>query len=544
MKLRYLFFSAFACLFLLIINASAQGVGCSAGKRAGIYYTDCFPKANVDVDDTQRLKNAINTIVGSSPPNSDGTPTNTGSGKLIFNEGTYQISDALPLNSNIIIEGTSSSAGATTTSSRINFTLKSSTVNRSVFFLNGGITEVSIRDIGLSVTPVNNKPPANTYGILAKNTNLYSRIDANGKTVYVNSSSIKFQFSNIRVEGFSKGIYVVPSMGDMFQFDSVRLDHASFINCDTAIEIDASNSGWAMTNVNILSTADQDGIVIKRGGYISMNLIVGNGLRSELPTDPQSGTFIKILKSSNLSVQNSAVEYYRKTLDIDLNPGNAKLFPIALINNSFSDTVSINNARVISTGNFYGNNYRVALPVIKGKSDVISIGDGFCWSSVSANSQFCKDSKFVIEGTSATLQKMGGAEDPTIVDEKDLYGNPTAARPALKIIEPSVNKTLLELGNYNSGGEFVYRLKRDDKGRLTFVASQGLDGPSPWIGYNFDGPVRLKSYQLSQILGLGTSQNGDMLYCLNCATNSTPCSPAATGGGALAIFTNNQWSCK
>jgi hypothetical protein len=510
MKLRYILFSALVCLFLLTIDISAQtNNGCTGGKRNGIYYTDCWVDTG---DDTWRLQNAIDTII------TTGVSNFTGSGKLVFNEGTYETSNQLALNSNLILEGTSASGGNTTTSSRINLTAAN---GKSVFFINGGVSEVSIRDMGLSTSS------AGTYGILAKNTN----------TVLFGA---KFQFSNLRMEGFTKGIYVVPYTGDAFQFDSVRLDHATFVNCGTAIEINASDSGWAMTNVNILSDTGQDGIVITRGGYISMNLIVGNGKPGITPLLPQSGTFIKIMKGSNISIQNSIPENYQKSLDIDLLPELAKLVPIALINNVFGDAVSINNARVVSTGNFYGNNWKVALPVIKGKSDVFSIGDGFCWSPVSANgSQFCKDSKFVIQGSSATLQQFGGAEDPTIVNEKDANGNPTAARPALKIMEPSINKTLLELGNHNGSGlEFVYRLKRDSQGRLSFSASQD----DPWKGYNFDGPVRLKGYLFGQFPA-GTPLPGDIIYCLDCKPNTTPCQGA--GAGALAVVSGGpQWNCK
>jgi hypothetical protein len=512
MKLRYILFSVLVSLFILTIDVSAQTAnGCQGGKRNGIYYTDCWLDTG---DDTWRLQNAIDTII------TTGVSNFTGSGKLIFNEGTYEITNQLALNSNLILEGTSASGGQTTTSSRINLT---AAAGKSVFFINGSVNEVSIRDMGLSTTS------SGTYGILAKNTN-------------TQLSSAKFQFSNLRMEGFSKGIYVVPYTGDAFQFDNVRLDHATFVSCATAIEIDASDSGWHMTNLNILSGPNQDGVVIKRGGYISMNLIVGNGSTTspsgQEPTQGLSGTFIKIVKSSNVSIQNSIPENYQKSLDIDFLPDLAKLTPIALINNAFGSAVSINNARVVSTGNFYGNNWRVALPVIKGKSDVMSIGDGFCYSpTFLPASQYCKDSKFVLQGSLATLQQMGGAEDPTVVDEKDSNGNPTAARPALKIMEPTPNKTLLELGNYNTGGEFVYRLKRDTQGRLSFTASQA----DPWKGYNFDGPIKLKSYTLGN-LPTGVTTSGDLVFCTDCKVNTSPCQGA--GPGALAVVVGSQWNCK
>lgn len=512
MKLRYILFSVLVCLFLLTIDVSAQtaGIGCETnsggnltGKRAGIYYTDCFPKSNPNSNDWARLQGAINTIIASAGP------SNTGSGKLVFNEGSYQIDKPLTLNSNMILEGTgvNTSSNPTSVSSLIILTAS----NQSAFLIPESVTEVSIRDMGLLATS-----NIGTSGIEGVNQN-------------DNTSSAKFQFSNLRITGFERGIYIhTLNNSDKFQFDSVRLDHASFINCGTAIEIYASDSGWAMTNVNIVSQPNQNGIVITKGGYISMNLIVGNGSLS-----PSSGTFIKILKASNVSIQNSVTENYLMGLDINSIVQEAKLVPIALVNNYLTDAVSINNATVVSTGNHYGNFTKVALPVIKGQSDVFSIGDTFCWR-YGPGKQFCAESKFKLEGNAATLQQMGGVDDSS---------DPAEDKPALKIIKPANNKTLLALGTHDgNGGEAIYQLKRDQYGRLNFVSLQ----PDPWKGYNFDGPIRLKSYTFAGLSSMnGIVASGDMVYCSNCSVASSgACQQVSTGGGALAIFTNSQWKCK
>ncbi|MBP6005127.1 MAG: hypothetical protein KA746_16990 [Pyrinomonadaceae bacterium] len=503
-------------------NASAQGTGCSGGKRAGIYYTDCFPKNPAAPDDTDRLQFAIDTIVATVGP---GGAVNTGSGKLIFNEGTYEISNALKLNSNLILEGTSSSIGATTTSSRINLTVTANTVFKSVFLINGGVAEVAIRDLGLSTPRGPNqtdRPTAGTVGIEGYNTNLVT-------------SSANFQFSNLNISGFEKGIYIHTWQNlDKFQFDNVRLDRASFIHCGTAIELDSSDTGWTMNNINIVSRKNDNGINIIKGGYISMNLIVGNGYTPTVcnpctPTNqpiPESGTFVRIRKQGVTSIHNSISENFVKSLDIDTP---ARDHPILLSNSDWGDAVTINNAIVVSMANMYGNNWKVSNPVIKGKSNVFSVGDRFCWD-LSEPSEFCANSKFLVQDTATLLQQNVSSENA----EADLL------KPALKIQQPAINKILLELGNYTPDGESVYRLKRDGIGRLSFTSDK--PAISPWKGYNFDGPVRLQSYELAIMGGLGTVSNGDMVYCSNCAPSTTPCQTG--GGGALAIFVNGQWSCK
>jgi hypothetical protein len=517
MKLRYLFFTVFLCLFLLTIDVSAQGAGCNGGKRNGVYYTDCFPKSATDTNDWLRLQYAINTITGSA---------GTGSGKLIFNEGTYTVDRSITLNSNLILEGTSVNTSAGSVSSLITLTAS----NQSIFLIPESVVEVSIRDIGLSAS---SSALTGTVGIEGIN-----QTNSDPK-----KSSAKIQLSNLRFQDFTRGIYV-HTLGDLdlFQFDSVRLDHATFVNCGIGVEIDASDSGWAITNVNIVSKPSQHGIFVTKGGYISMNLIVGNA-------EPNStGTFIKISNTSNLSIQNSVNENYLKGLDIDSSPLRAKLVPIALINNAFGDAVTINNATVVSTGNFYGNYTKVALPLIKGKSDVFSIGDTFCWAYLTAK-QYCAGSKFVVQGNSATLQQMGGIDDLTVVNEKDANGDEilnTAARPAFKVIEPKIGKTLIALGNVGADGtEFVYRLKRDSQGRLSFIASQ----TDPWKGYNFDGPIRLKSYTFegaknSLASMTGTASTGDMVYCADCKANATTSVCEGGGTGKLALVVGSQWICK
>jgi hypothetical protein len=513
MKLRYLFFSALICMFLLAVDASAQvaGRGCErnaagnlTGKRAGIFYTDCFPRNAGEQNDTRRLKDAIAYMnVAATATNLDpNSPSYLGQGccKLIFNEGTYVINDTLDLNSNMILEGTSSSAGDTKASSRISLTVQ----NKSIFRIQGGVTEVAIRDIGLSFNPPITTPSAmpitnaGTVGIEGHNLNAYA------EPLKPRLSSSNFQFTNLTFVGFEKGIYIHPQGDDNFQFDNAKLDRVLFANCNTAIKLNSSNTGWTISNVNINSGENQNGIDIIKGGYISMNLIVGNGLKgSQTPNGPMalSGTFIKIRKLSTISIQNASTENFVKSLDVDSEtPYDPNDFPLVLNNNTFSEGVEIGNTTVVSTGNFYGNFWKVSNPVIKGNSTVFSIGDKFCWRTtptIGVFNSFCAGSKFVLQGTSATLQQLANINDLSAVNE-DIQGS--AARPFLKLLHPTENKTLLELGNYDvNGKEYVYRLKRESNGRLSFTANTEIEVTGKSKGFNFDAPLRLKNYLYNEV---------------------------------------------
>ncbi len=464
--------------------------GCDANYQLNkIYYTSCFGKP-ANTDDTNRLQYAINLVVG----------------KLVFNENNYSISQPLQVHAFRILEGQGVNTSLGFPSTRITATSGAT----SIFKFAAGVFDVSIRDLGLYFIPGITARPV---GILAEGT-------------YAQGGSARFQFSNLRFSGLEKGIYVKSINNDgAWQFDSVKLDNATFEDCNTAIEIDAFDSGWHIANVNIVSTAGQYGIRIPRGGYMSLNLVVGNGFTNSPPgiePVPLSENFIEIGEHSVISIQNSVGENFKKNLLIN---SVQKDTPIHLINNAFGNTVEINNSHVVSTGNFYGNAWGKSNPVIKGNSDVFSIGDRFCWQNRPQSN--CLESKFVVQGTTATLQQMASSDNSAT----DL------TRPALKILQPSVDKNLLELGNFNAGGEFVYRLRRDNLGRLNFTASQN----DPWKGYVFDGTVRPGSYTHAT-LPSGTTANGDMAYCSNCKPNTTPCQSGGTG--ALAVIVNNQWSCK
>lgn len=279
-----------------------------------------------------------------------------------------------------------------------------------------------------------------------------------------------------------------------------------------------------MSSSNFIAPPDGYGIKVLAGGYISMNLLIGNGSanRTQNPPIPLSETFIYIKRHNVVSIQNSVGEGYR--LGIDLDGQIHKNSPIHLINNNMN--VWIKNSSVVSTGNFYGNAHGVQELKVEGDSDVVSIGDRFCYPG----STYCAGSnwKLIIpnpDGPKPTLQ---------VLAHREAGGN----TPMMKIQHPSADKVLLELGNYGTDGTpFYYSIKRDASGWLSFEGNQGTN----YTGYKFNGPVTVPSYTFAN-LPTNTTLNGSLVFCSNCVENSNPCQSG--GSGAMAAFYNNLWHCK
>ena len=500
MKMKNLLIMMLVMGCLAAVSFGQGQNGCNGGKRNGIYYTDCWADA---ADDWQRLQAAIDAIVANNGS------SNTGSGKLIFNEARYDISDTLKVNSMMILEGTAVNTADSSQSSTIRLTAQ----NKSVFLINGGVSEVSIRDLGLLATA-----KTGTVGIEAMNENHAS---------CNNCVSAKVQLSNLRISGFGRGIYAHTYNNDgVWQFDSVKLDHTTFENCSTALEIDVFDSGWHVSNLSLNVPEGGYGIKVIRGGYMSFNLIVGNGTKEQPnPNNPptnKSETYFYIREHGNLSIQNSAHEGFKRGIDIDGTDSTSKTNAIVLLNNVV-ELYQIKNATVVSMGNNYGNNWAVAKPKVLNDSDVFSLGDRFCYPG----SSYCADSRFdVIYNTSGPSPSV-----QTFTNRAD------ADKAFAKLQNSTPNKVLLELGTYNDQYEFKYSFKRDGNGWLSVEGSY----PDPYRGFVFNGPIKLQSYN-QNTLPTGTPANGSMAYCANCAPNTSPCT--ATGNGALAVVVNGQWVCK
>lgn len=473
---------------VLAISSFGQGAnGCTDGRINGIYYTSCWADTG---DDTSRIQDAVN-LAG-------GINSLTKGGKLVFNEGDYQISSFINLISYVNLEGVSVNSSASYPGSRLHLT----GTNTSVFKIGSNVVEVTIRDLALSASTKNE-----TRGILAEGVNL-------GNT----GASTKFEFSNLRFSGFKKAIQVRATDGNGgWQFDNVKLTQSTFENNEIAIEIDANDSGWHMSSSNFIVPQGSYGIKILHGGYISMNLLIGNGAKDN-NQNPLAKTFIYIERHSVVSIQNCVSEGFTDFgLHID---SKEKTSPITLINNGFGAQVSIKDSSVVSSGNVYAQDGGISQPEISGNSDVVSIGDRFCYAD---QPEKCPASGFKVIGNSVSLQSMTNSGDSYL----------DFGKPMLKIESPLADKVLMELGNTGFG----YKIRRGTNGWLYFEGSQS----SPYRGFNFNGPVALGQSTFVN-LPTGTPNSGSMIYCLDCTKNTKPCQSGGTG--ALAVLVAGQWDCQ
>jgi hypothetical protein len=503
MKRLFVITLVFAALAAGSIAAYGQTAnGCTASKRNGIYFTDCYTDTG---DDTTRLQAAIDAAASSGGPNS---------GKLIFNENNYSITDHLILPSFITIVGTGASSSSYT-SSKITLNNGAGAYRADGLFKIGSCKRgVVIRDLTL----VNNVTGdgLTTAGILAQGQNS----DCGG-----NGSSHNFEFNNLSIVGFKYGMWVNPLNADYgWQFDNVKMTHCSFETNAVGIEINSNNSGWNMSSSGFIVAAGGYGIKINHGGYISMNLLVGNGTKDG-EGDPTSETFLYIQEHGLMFVNNIATEGFIHGIDID---GVDKSFPVHLTANVTD--VRIKNATVVSTGNFWGNANFDANPQIIGYSDVISIGDRFCIAYYPYNTHCTASGWSLIadSGNKPTLQVFANRED-------------SATKPMVKVLYPDAGKVLLQLGNYyDDTYQYTYNILRDSNGWLSFEGSQA----NPYRGFKFNGPLALPVYTYANLPTGATIADGTIAYCSNCTAGTSPCSTSGGGGGALALMAGSNWRCK
>jgi hypothetical protein len=505
------------------------GTGCSSGKRVdNFFYTDCWTDTG---DDTTRLQSAMSAAAGST---------------LIFNEANYQISGALPVYSNSILEGTAPAEGSS--NSKITLTVTGGGT-QSVFSIGTGIRAVTIKNLGLYATQ------ANTYGI-----------EALGTTG--SASSQLFHFSNMWIKGFTKGIYVHTTDGTKgWQFDDVHVEDVAFDACDDGIYLDTQNTGWQMNNLMFGSAANKNAIHIEYGGYINMNLIVGNG--TFVSGVQAAGEFIRIEGHHGpINMQNVNGEGYKKTLIIN-GIDSFKTFPIMISNSDLQEchwvdggvtkpSVVFKNTTVVSQANSYACYGKVARPSIEGWAEVYSTGDKFCYDTTadcfdtsdpyddSTRSGWAINSAIALVRTDS----IGDYDDWTkaFMDLTSTYGPGEAPYKPLLSLTHSL---------YSSGTWYKYRYtftRNVSTGRLEMNGDLNGTYPhsssSPSIGYYFkNGPVQLHGVTAATLSG-GTynwpsGDKGSMLYCSDCTAGTNPCSTSGGGGGALAIrIESGNWACK
>ncbi|MET0753908.1 MAG: hypothetical protein ABWZ66_11065 [Pyrinomonadaceae bacterium] len=473
----------------------------SAGQIHGIYYMSCFARNSGETDDTLRIRRAVNAIP---------------SGKLIFNEGDYTVSDTIDLHGNLFIEGTSANTlvNSIPTSSHIRLTV----ANKAIFKIGEGIFDVVIRDLGLSASST-----TGTIGI-------------QGEGAYP-AASAHFEFKNLRFTGFNWGIKVrATDSGRNFQFDNVKLDHSLFEGCLVGVYVDSYNSGWQISSIEFVAGTGAYGVWFENVTYSTINSMIGNGAFSG--TTPLAESLIYVKEHANLSIQNCVSEGFKNDIKVE---GNSPNNPIQLISNFFQDKVEIENASVLSTGNQFGvqvGSAQAPQPVAKGYTRVTSVGDKFC----SEGASNCSTGGWVLQNDAVLLfgsyQTKNSTAVPTFMNsylniENDLPFE-SLDKPLLSIIAPTYARALLKLGQSN----YNYTLSRSGtNGWLTFEGNQG----APYRGYSFDGPVKLPTYTVTTLPTVLAA--GELSYCSNCQAGTSPCA-AGTGGGALALSNGSSWVCK
>jgi hypothetical protein len=473
--------------------------GCTGGKRNGIINTNCWADTG---DDTARLNAALSL----SP------------GKIIFNEINYSISGTLTLFPYRIIEGAGISTDPTHNSPKIFQT----TANIPTFKIGAGVVGVSIRDLAI-IAPataktdnLSNAGLLNSVGILA---------EAPGNP---NISTLHTAFSNVRITGFDRGIYVNSTGTTEWQFDDVKLDHCFFEGNTTGVEINADNSGWTMINNTFQVPKDGFGIKVRHGGYINMNLIVAGGPIPGVPTINSAETFIQLENYTGITIQNSALEGFRNGIVVN---GPRKSSPLVLLNNVVGSFVDIKEASVTSIGNSYFTVTGPSGPKVTGNSEVYSMGDRFCiyeGHTTPGGTSTCN-------GAGWQLLANNAGNVPTLFAANTVDGPDNFSKAVLQLLNPSTNKPLLEIG----APGYSYTLKRDGNGWLVFEGSQA----DPYKGFIFNAPVKLQAYNRTS-LPTGTTAPGSTAYCLDCIPNTSPCQSGVGALGTIATVRNDsQWHC-
>jgi len=479
----------------------------------------CFDRSSGETDDTGRIQRAVDAIP---------------SGKLIFNEGSYLVSNTINLDyldSFLVIEGTSTNnlVGSVTTSSHIRMTA----TNKAIFKIGENVFDVTIRDLGLSADS-----NTGTVGILAQGTYV---------SPTVATSSLHFEFSNIRFTGFAYGIKAEAlDANKQWQFDSVKVSHCEFEGDTTGILVDSTNSGWQISGLEMYIPNAGIGIQINNNSYSTIDSVIGNG-----PSMGIGDSLIYIKSHGVMRISNCVAEIVSYDIRVD---GPSLAFPIYLESNTFQNQVDVSKATVVSIGNQFGIENpaqgvsQSPMPKARNGAYITSLSDKFCMNFAEPSPQPpgrvpCVDGDWKFETDAQMLYSTGEFKNTTsrrtfmsnyLAIQTDLYFDPFD-QPLLSIFTnlPPNNKPLLRLGQAG----YQYTLKMDDATKwLKFEGNQ----TAPNVGFSFNGPVKLPSYGQS---GLPTSTaNGSMVFCTDCLPNTTPCQGG--GGGALALSVSGGWSCK
>lgn len=361
---------------------------------------------------------------------------------------------------------------------------------------------------------------------------------------YYPNSSLNFEFSNNRFSNFTVGIKVDAlergSLAGNWQFDNVKLEHSTFESCQTGVYINSFNSGWQVNSIEFYSGANSYGFYIDRISYSTIDSLIGNG--TVPPAAPAKALLYIGKRAAALDIRNSVSEGFEYDLLVE---GNDLTSPLNLHSNFFQAKVQIENATVVSVGNQFGVTtngglYVAPQPIAKGYSRVTSIGDKFC----SEGGTNCATGGWVLQDQAGFIftsdQVKNFSSRPFFMSNyisitSDLPEEPTGTVALLSLIAPSNGmRPLLRLGQPTAN----YTVTRDQNvGWLSFAGNQV---PQQYVGYKFDGPVRLPAFQAANLPPV--LEEGAMVFCKFCQPNSSPCQSG--GPGALAISIGSNWVCK
>jgi len=302
----------------------------------GTYDLEDFGANGVDaIDDKRALKSSIFFIASKN------------GGKLVVPKGQFYTSEGIVLPPGLIIEGTN---GSTNSNCRITL-LNPPGSNKWLFKIAESTNGISIRDVMLSTDFGQGTYLPGTKAIYAEGA--------------FPNSSIGLAIRDVTILGFEWGIDVkgTDTYG-RWQFDQIRVDHATIAQCVQCIRIDTQNSDWQISNSWLGPLEDGFGINILKSGFLLIENTIGAGPTSYVETgggpsfpvpigsDRAAETFIQIAgPHGTIKIDNSQCEQFRQSIVVDYEDYTS---PIMVANSVFGDSIIFKkNATFVSAGNFY-----------------------------------------------------------------------------------------------------------------------------------------------------------------------------------------------
>lgn len=264
--------------------------------------------------------------------------------------GTYNQA-ALPivLPPGLTLQGTN--AKYNFASSRIQLDPDTALNNKTIFKIGNNTDEITIRDLGIIAVLVSAGNGQYTYhtgttGILAQGS--------------APNSSQNFVFSNVTLQGFEEGIHVDGTDTDKgWQFDYVKLDNSTIIDCKICIHFDTLNSDWQISNSVIATVPNGVGMQIDKMASLQLQNVFGGGPPASAPINRalSAKAFIWVKgQHSSIDIQNCESENARNAILYDWNNTIFDLYssPLKIQNSIFGDLISLRaNVVYVSVGNTY-----------------------------------------------------------------------------------------------------------------------------------------------------------------------------------------------